>query len=704
MFVSVEVCRHRRRTSVRECIPGGGPVPDRGIDIADLLEAPHDDDLRRWTRTTGRKLHYAGWRDQGNTTARLFAAYAVDHETRKVILKYVPRGRKEPAEPANHFAAWGDCPDGFRSHLVTQPWDPIMLSGQGWILAQEVAAGDLRAIRPMSSLLRVAIETGMSSVSVADAAGEAVRAVIEDWNANHARSTLVTTGQHLDLLIENRLRRGHPLWEWAHEKGLLVKGAPPATASVLADKPNPFSLLLGSHPIRNRKLPVFHGRSHRDLHPGNLLFGADPTQFWLIDLARYRDGWPLTFDATYLLLTTTAHVLPALVNGGSRAAAIDLLLSEEKPTGAWLPQPYHDLVSAIHTQAARFATAPGLAQEWHEATLLSFLAGSLIMCGRETIQDQDKDWFLQLAAHAAERYIELGGVTSAPIQPQPPTTTRTRILAEDRVSLQAQTMPTVSRAEFLATAVKRRDEHAHNAGRRQILALTGEGGIGKSVLLGQYLDQLEASDQSVVLVACGNVPATADLSSVESVDSALGTAADPKHGRDGLLRLLAEQQAAHGAVALLVDTVDLLLTPDTAASIAFHLVDALDIADVVVTCRSHEFANHLRPVPRLAGRVTAIALPVLDKAEIVDWATRYLRTAEHTADHSSFIESMSGSISASRSLQQVCSLPVRLALACSTFADRGHLPEDLSVTGLYQAYWDIRIRAHGGAKELGRVS
>lgn len=50
-------------------------------------------------------------------------------------------------------------------------------------------------------------------------------------------------------------------------------------------------------------------------------------------------------------------------------------------------------------------------------------------------------------------------------------------------------------------------------------------------------------------------------------------------------------------------------------------------------------------------------------------------------------------------VQQVCSLPVRLELACLTFADRGALPEDLSVTGLYQEYWNVRVRAHGSDKE-----
>lgn len=289
---------------------------------------------------------------------------------------------------------------------------------------------------------------------------------------------------------------------------------------------------------------------------------------------------------------------------------------------------------------------------------------------------------------------------SAPVSSMDSAATRPRVLAEDRASLQAQSMPVVSRADLLRSALSQRDTHAHTAGRRQILALTGEGGIGKSVLLGQHLDQLDNdADRAVVLVACGNVPPGAELADLDSADTALGVAVDPKRGRDGLLRLLAEQREAHRAVTVLIDTVDLILKYETAVSIAVLLVEALDIGDVVMTCRTYEFTNYLRSIPRLAGRVTAFPMPSLDEPEIVAWAKRYLQDREQTADHSNFIESLSGLISASKSLQNVCSLPVRLALACATFADRGHLPENLTVTGLYEAYWDIRVNVHGTTKE-----
>jgi hypothetical protein len=68
------------------------------------------------------------------------------------------------------------------------------------------------------------------------------------------------------------------------------------------------------------------------------------------------------------------------------------------------------------------------------------------------------------------------------------------IVAEDRSSLTAHTLQPVQRLELLG-------KHLDGAGRpllddsgsRRALFLIGEGGIGKSVLLGQYLDRLDAA-------------------------------------------------------------------------------------------------------------------------------------------------------------------------------------------------------------------
>ncbi|HEY1570368.1 MAG TPA: hypothetical protein VGG05_03430 [Pseudonocardiaceae bacterium] len=527
----------------------------------------------------------------------------------------------------------------------------------------------------------------------------AVRAVAEEWNPGGVRSIKVPTGELLDSILKQRLTAGHPLYQWAHDNGLLVDGKP--TTKTVGDHPNPFGLVLGAHPNRRRELRMWYGRAHRDLHPGNLLFGPESEQFWLIDFARYDSKWPLTYDPAYLLLTICAHLLPSLGTSG-RTAAINLLLDDLREPHAMLPQPFRELIQAIQASAASPARTAAMGEEWHAAMLLTFVGCGLIMCGRSIIAEDAKEWFLALAAEAAQRYVELDD--GAPEMVAPAVPTRPRVIAEDRASLRVPSVTAISRTDLLAAATARRDKRTPDQQHRQILALLGDGGIGKTVLLGQYLDQLDDHSHAVVLVACGSISSGAELTSAAEADMVFGLAADLRHGRDGLLALLAAQRVAYGAVTLLVDTIDLLIDQMSAPSIGSLLAEAVKVADVVITCRTFEFSNHLHDGPRLVGRITTYDLPKLDEQEIVRWAEWYLSTGERTADHSMFIESLSGSISTSKALQQVCSLPVRLALACLTFADRGVMPEDLSVTGLYQEYWNVRVRAHGSDKERAALA
>src|SRR5688572_13086783 len=99
-----------------------------GDDVADLLDGPDGDDLRRWSTSTGQRFLYAGWEERGNTTAALIAAFTGRRTEQKLIIKYVPLGRRETLESARHSEAWDESPDEFRKgHLVRQTREPIML-------------------------------------------------------------------------------------------------------------------------------------------------------------------------------------------------------------------------------------------------------------------------------------------------------------------------------------------------------------------------------------------------------------------------------------------------------------------------------------------------------------------------------------------------------------------------------------------------
>jgi hypothetical protein len=289
------------------------------------------------------------------------------------------------------------------------------------------------------------------------------------------------------------------------------------------------------------------------------------------------------------------------------------------------------------------------------------------------------------------------------------------VVADDRDSLRAHTLATVPRLDLLSTALRRQRQHASTEGRRQALVLVGDGGMGKSVLLGQLLDHIEAhrpdqpseetvlSSGSVVLVSCATIASVEALSGVNAVDELFGRAADSaaKYS-NSLFGLLSVLKARYKSVTLLIDTLDLLISESSLPALATFIALALDVGDVVLTCRAHEFDNYLadtrQSAPRLAHRLTKVTIPRLDPHEIVDWAQLYLARSrrKQIREEAGFIRALRGGVEQNGSLRQVCSVPVRLALTCETFAATGHVPEDLTVTGLYDAYWDQRVHRQTG--------
>ncbi|MFD4636567.1 hypothetical protein ACFWN2_04580 [Lentzea sp. NPDC058436] len=590
-----------------------------------------------------------------------------------------------------------------------------MLQNGGWILFQDIAARDLSKVATMSARLGDALVDRLPAASLAAATTSAVHAALAGWNPERGHGQFVSTAQHMATLLGGRLRDKHPLREWAYGRGLVAGADPSPTESDVDGLPNPFLLAAGDHPARGRRVYAVYGRAHGDLHPGNVLFGAEPEKFWFVDLARFGKSAPLTFDPVYLQITVSAHVLERF-DQDMRLVAIDFLLDPSGDRAQVLPALYRDVIRAISGAAESWANETSRAQEWRVDTLLSFVACGLVMCGRTRFSEATREWFLRLSAAATARYLALDEpafpaqvparpVVELEVRPEPlPETEPLRIVAHDRASLRALTLPAVLRSRWLDLALERRDLQAATSGGRQILVVSGEGGIGKSVLLGQLLDRLEPGGQSLVLVSCGSVDQGAALSDLASVDLALGLATDRDRGGRGLLHLLDTQRAAHGSVVLLIDTLDLVLGEESAAPLAALLVEALGIGEVVVTCRTHEFRDYLELAPRLAGKITKQSVPPLDGPEIVDWANRYLRARPDSDDHSAFLDHLAGRIESSGSLLEVCSLPVRLALACETFGQRGYLPEDLSINDLYVAYWDARVgRQAGIAGVTGRM-
>lgn len=263
------------------------------------------------------------------------------------------------------------------------------------------------------------------------------------------------------------------------------------------------------------------------------------------------------------------------------------------------------------------------------------------------------------------------------------------------------------------------------AGQRQSLVLVGEGGMGKSVLLGQLIDRISAdfpepnsTDSwlfgAATLITCASVSPGVTLTSVADVDAAFGSAiGSTAQYYGGVLGLLAAQKAQYGTTTLLIDTLDLIMTEHSLAGLGSFIAEALEVSRVVFTCRTYEYNNYLQDAyqsaPRLDKRIIKLNLPGLTAAEIIVWAKTYIEQTDHRAaeEETGFLRSLRGGIGQNGPLRQVCSVPVRLALTCETFAASQHVPDDLTVTDLYDSYWQARISrdkgkagtADGDAKE-----
>jgi hypothetical protein len=292
-----------------------------------------------------------------------------------------------------------------------------------------------------------------------------------------------------------------------------------------------------------------------------------------------------------------------------------------------------------------------------------------------------------------------------------------RVIAVARESLRPHTLTPVPRLPVLDNAFKkkRQREEASAAG-RQVMVIVGEGGMGKSVLLGQLLDAFDAGQEdparprgmfsgAAVLVSCAGASLPSSHLDRNDVDRSLGRAVgNVGWASDGLLSALARLKNEHGSVTLLLDTLDLLLSPETLPALADVIAEALDVGEVIVTCRAQEFSSYLdgahQGAPRLANRLTTVKLRKLAPEEILRWADAYLAAPGRAPgrEDATFRSKLEAGLHRRGSVWEVCSVPVRLALTCEVFAEEGDLPEDLTVAALYNAYWDARVARHAGVR------
>ncbi|MFD7133643.1 hypothetical protein ACFV9Y_19555, partial [Streptomyces sp. NPDC059894] len=187
----------------------------------------------------------------------------------------------------------------------------------------------------------------------------------------------------------------------------------------------------------------------------------------------------------------------------------------------------------------------------------------------------------------------------------------------------------------------------------------------------------------------------AAVSPTALLDHAFGAAAG-----SGLLTAAVQQYAGERPV-LLLDTLDLLLSPRWSKPLGSYLSELVDLGiTVVLTCRPRDYEDHangLIPAVQGSGRMAVIKdVPALDEDEIVDFTRQFL--ADRGIPPAVGEEEFGGRLIALSAggahvrLRRLLSSPLLLAMVCEVFGETGgHVPQDLTTSGLYARYWEEKV-------------
>ncbi|MBP0003112.1 MAG: hypothetical protein J7642_05220 [Cyanobacteria bacterium SBC] len=243
-------------------------------------------------------------------------------------------------------------------------------------------------------------------------------------------------------------------------------------------------------------------------------------------------------------------------------------------------------------------------------------------------------------------------------------------------------------------------------GKRRIMPILGAAGYGKSTLLGMLYDRLLEDAQPnkwIALARCDDLIETA-----ETFEEELGERLSDR--RESLTQVV-ERLNSRGV--LLLDTLDLILSPAFVPMFRQALTRWLERGvTVVFTCRDRDYRDFFEPYHEsFAGVREALCggctVPEFTEAEVRSAVCTFLATQAGYEDlerREAFADGVLALSADRTSLREIVGNPLLLALSCDLFAEWGRVPEDLTVSQLYETYWNWRIaRSRQHEPHIGRA-
>ncbi|GAB1821036.1 hypothetical protein [Herbidospora sp. RD11066] len=393
--------------------------------------------LAAWARQKRLRYDFEGWflnGRSGSVVALVREVHALG--ARKLVLKLFTTAGDDydGTEYPRHQAAVNEAPKKWKRRLADIAHDPVpvRVTGSGdhlWIFFQEIASGSLENYNTLTFLLSTFLKPGPGHpICDADTFVATCRLIVEGvlagWAVSATHDPLRPRDTVPEFLVRHVGSRFDVPPDWL--------GGDQRTPILVFDDephplPNPFSLLWDPSATVDITVPALLGRAHGDLESQNILVRVDrvePGDFFLTDLANYESRAPLTRDPVHLVLSLVTQALPEL-SASQRSALIDLLLDPASGTGSdvLLPGWLRKLVLEVHGAASRWLHRKGYEGDWRRQTLLSTVACSLIFLQRDLPREEDRTWFLRLAARATQAFLHQAGHSSTTAHlplPQPP--------------------------------------------------------------------------------------------------------------------------------------------------------------------------------------------------------------------------------------------------------------------------------------------
>ena len=269
--------------------------------------------------------------------------------------------------------------------------------------------------------------------------------------------------------------------------------------------------------------------------------------------------------------------------------------------------------------------------------------------------------------------------------------------ARARAALTPYILPPIPRQTLLSKCLKEiRAGFLEN--KRRIVPILGAAGYGKSTILGSIYDELHAeqteSDSGwLALARCDDLIESAETFALE-----LGEKISAK--RQSIVEIAQQLTSQQNRGILLIDTLDIVLTKPLVSVLRGILSQLLEIGTTIAfTCRDTDYSNFFEPYHEsFAGFRESVS----DNCKITPFTSEEVRTAAQEfiktkpgfntlASQQSFANQIIALSADSVSLQEIVCHPLLLALLCDLFAAEETVPEDLTVSQLYEKYWDWKI-------------